>query len=329
MSVLRNDYKVVWFDRWERSIDEALQSLPEMDACPHALYRLLIENSGPCRKRTALVLARDEVLAVVGLRWQWQRWDPIMNWIVPGCPFPVRDGYFFKVLEALGVESKVALWRCESLLEHAEEQQIVRSFHRSPTHKLQLAGPVEEYWKKSGSFYKTVRNIRNRCKDYVLEVNPVGAAEWTIKHWGGKWQLTPDAQFNDLSDRLIVARYLEEEGQYFTIMLLADGEPVAGFSSLVHRNDLVCQYNYRLPEHDKAGVGVYIYDRVAHWAKDAGFAVMDIGGGHDYKDRWAPLDGEKMEIDICPEWDYRLKQASSLLGRIKSKVANLVRSNGE
>ena len=50
-----NGLKVSWFDKWHSALDEALQNLPELDVCSHELYRLLIENPAPARKKVALV----------------------------------------------------------------------------------------------------------------------------------------------------------------------------------------------------------------------------------------------------------------------------------
>ena len=47
--------KVSWFDSWHPALDEALQVLPEDKTYPHELYRLIIQNSGSAKKKTALV----------------------------------------------------------------------------------------------------------------------------------------------------------------------------------------------------------------------------------------------------------------------------------
>jgi hypothetical protein len=43
--------EVTWFNGWHPALDEALQSLPENDACPHELFRLLVQTSSSAPKR--------------------------------------------------------------------------------------------------------------------------------------------------------------------------------------------------------------------------------------------------------------------------------------
>ena len=56
----RHGLRVRWFDTWCSTLDDALQALPEMESCPHELFRLLMLNPSPTRKRAALITDRDD-----------------------------------------------------------------------------------------------------------------------------------------------------------------------------------------------------------------------------------------------------------------------------
>ncbi len=101
-----NGLRVKWFDSWHPVLDEALASLPETSACPHELYRQLVQNPGSMRKRTALITERGQPAAVVGLRQRGRHsWEPVTQWIIPGAIFPAKPGYWIPALEALGIDA--------------------------------------------------------------------------------------------------------------------------------------------------------------------------------------------------------------------------------
>jgi hypothetical protein len=312
--------KVSWFDRWHPALDEALQELPEKDNCPHELYRLVIQNPNSVPKRTALITERGMPVAVASMRQTGRRsWEPVTQWMIPGLVFPAQPEYLIPALEALGVDIWVAWWRMEVPPRPSRQMRYLES---TPTYRMRCSDDFEAYWRQTKQ-WKTVKNKRNRCQDFVLAVNSAGAAEWTIRHWEAKWRDNPQVESPSLSDTLIVAKYLENRGKYHTLTLLDQDRPIAGATLSVHHNDLVAGVIYREPDYDWHGVGIHMIDLTFSWAAEGGFETMDLGGGHDYKERWAPQEGERWWFNICPESLHRAKQVVNLAHKVRGKVANL------
>jgi CelD/BcsL family acetyltransferase involved in cellulose biosynthesis len=95
----------------------------------------------------------------------------------------------------------------------------------------------------------------------------------------------------------------------------------------VHHNDLVAGVIYREPEYDWYGVGVRLIDLVFSFAAEKGFETMDLGGGHDYKQKWAPQEGERWQFNVCPEYLYRAKQVVNWGRTVRQKVTDWVHSS--
>jgi len=100
---LNRGLHVAWYDGWCTVLDNALRELPEMENCPHELFRLTMQSPSSTRKRTALVTEGDGAVAVVGLRQEGKHWVPLMQGIVPGAIAPARDGFLSRSLRALRV----------------------------------------------------------------------------------------------------------------------------------------------------------------------------------------------------------------------------------
>jgi hypothetical protein len=299
-----NGLKVTWFGGWHSALDDALQSLPELDACPHELFRLLVQNPVPSRKRTALISDHGTPVAVVGLRQKGRiSWEPVMQWIIPGEPFPYRPGYLMRVFEVLNREIWVAWWRANN----PPRSQLIRSLESTPTYRMSCHEDIEQYWRDNG-YFKTIRRVRNRCKDYVTRINESGSAEWTIKGWEEKWRSDPARVDPSLSDRILAAKYLEALGRYYTITLFDQDVLIGGATMTVHRNDLVAGVLYNDPQYRRNGIGDRLIDLSFSFAIEKGFETFDIGGGHEYKKNWAKQDGERWWFHVCPEPLYRFKE---------------------
>jgi GNAT superfamily N-acetyltransferase len=314
-----NGLKVDWFDGWHPILDEALQSLPEMETCPHELFRLLIENPGPARKRSALVTERGVPVAVVGLRQRGRySWEPVTQWITPGAVFPAKPGYLMSALESLRIEVWVAWWRMAS---PPPASQLMRYLESTPTYRLSCSGDCERYWRETGHF-KTIRRIRNRCRNYTLAINAPGSAEWTIRNWEAKWRPDPATVDPSLTDRIIAANYLEGQGRYYTLTLLDGDVRIGGATMTVHHGDAVAGVLHRDLEYRRQGVGDRLIDLSFTFAAERGFETFDIGGGHHYKSHWARQEGERWWFNICPEPLYGVKQTLNWARRLRGKASS-------
>jgi GNAT superfamily N-acetyltransferase len=191
----------------------------------------------------------------------------------------------------------------------------------TPVYQMRCSEDFEEYWRQSGH-WNTVQRSRKRCRDFSFAVNKPGAAEWIIKNWGPTWEQKPIV----MQDSILVAKYLETQGLHYSFILHDQDKPVAAHTFMLQGNDLVWAITYRDPAYDSYGVGTRLMDLAFHWAKDAGFKTIDLGGRHDYKIRWAPKASELWLFNVCPEPIFRVKQAIDLARRASRKVTNWIQN---
>lgn len=312
---------VKWFDRWHSALDEALQALPEHDCCPHELYAMVARNPASARKRTALVTERGMPVAVACLRQvSRDQWEPVTQWLVPGMVFPAQNGYLMPALQALRSDIRVAWWRMN------EPPPVVRGMSTpipTPVYRMSCSEDFELYWRKTKHF-KTVQNKRNRCRDFSHAINTLGSARWVITNWHARWYEPSVDENGSLSDRILVAEYLETIGKHYTVMLFDGSKPIAGATNTVHGSDLVAGVIHRETEYDWFGVGDRVIDLVFSFAAERGFSILDIGGGHSYKKHWAPQQGERWSFNICPaekrlaKWIYN--HGSALRHKIRGEL---------
>lgn len=297
--------RVMWFEGWHPALDEALRTLPEAESCPHELYRLLVQNPTPSRKRIALITEQGRPVALVALRQRYGLpWEPVTQWLIPGLVFPACSGFTAKALEALGMELRVAWWR---MAVPPPQSRWVRYSESTPTYRFPCSGDFEHYWRETGHF-KDIRNKRNRCRNFTVTVNLPGATEWVMKNWETTWFNAIERLDSSLADRIVAAQYLEAQNKHYTFLLSDQGDPIGGATAIVHGNTLVAGVIYRAPEYEKYGIGIRLIDLIFSFAAETGFDWIDIGGGQEYKKRWAPQDGEHWHFTLCPEPLYQLRQ---------------------
>jgi hypothetical protein len=318
-----HEFKIKFYDDWQPELDEALQSLPETDIFPHELFRMLMRMAEPKKRRIFLVTERGVPIALVGLRNRSGYWEPVTQWIVPGVLFPVKEDYIARVLTrvlpSLGLEIRVAWWRWET---PPPQNGVIKGVHSNPTHRMRLSEDFENYWQKSKNFGKNIRVYRKRCKDFFLKVNLPGATEWTIRKAEAKWRPQGIIATPDLAERLLVTEYLEKKGLHYTLSLHDHDTPVAGAAFILHRHDVVGHTIFRDPNYNWHGAMTHLINLSFHWAREMGFEKIDIGGSFDYKEKWAPEDGEKWEFEICPGYIYLKKRTLRLLRRGWKKLSS-------
>lgn len=104
---LNRGLHVKWFDEWHTMLDNALRELPQMENCPHELFRRTLQSPSSAQKRIALVVDGIRPVAVVGLRVEGKHWVPVMQGIVPGAIAPAREGYFPRAIRTLRVDVRM------------------------------------------------------------------------------------------------------------------------------------------------------------------------------------------------------------------------------
>jgi hypothetical protein len=298
------------FDVWKPELDEVLRGLPEGDSCPHELFTMLCTNPGPTEKKLILVEERGEPIALACFRDIGEYCVPVTHYIVPGFLFPVKEGCIEKVLGCIGFTTQVAWWRFRNPPPH---KGWVRNIKEMPTYGMRCSENFEEFWSKT-SLLRNVRNTRRRCEGFTLRVNVPDVTEWIVRSWGEKWRPPGATEMVDLRDRILAATYLLKHGSYYSLALFDGTQIAAGGNLIVHRNEVVAQYNYRNPQYDKQGVMTRHIDMTFAWAREMGFEGLDLGGSQDYKTRWAPENGKKWEFVTHPP-------SAVLVGKARKTVA--------
>ena len=287
---------------------DALEALPEDEDFPHELIRLLAQPRGGRRKTIWLLTQGGEPIAVAPLRQQSAfSWQPITQYILPGIVIPAAHGKLYPALGAVGHTLHIALWGVNCDL---PSSSLVRELSTTVTHRMSCAGDFEAYW-KSTDIWRSLRSAKNKSTHLTLRENAPGASEWIISSWAKKWGIAED----ETQDRILAAQFLEKRGKHFSLTLFDGDRPVAGQTCLSHRGEMIAQCLYR--ENDSNSLGNRIIHLTFCWAKEKGFRAIDIGGGYDYKRKFAPPAGEEHAFVVAPRWRYATEQA---LRGIKRRV---------
>lgn len=310
--------RVKWFDAWSGELDEALSVLPEMDNCPHDLFKLLATMPRDNAKRVALC-SRDGVPAAVLAMRQLKgvRWESVMQWLTPGPPAPAEPDALVDAFAALNLEVPVGWWRMAA---PSQDHRMIRDMEKRAVHRLTLDKDPEIYWRET-NYLRHIKNTRNRCQKLTSRVNAPGAAEWVLRNWRKKW--SGDDVDPSLEDRILLTRRLEEMGKHFTVTLHDGDDFIAGGTCQVHKDDMVAGAIYFEPSYKKFNPGVRVIDLTFELAQERGLKGFDMGGGHDYKKSWAPIDGVQHRFMIEPPHLYYARRARHIADRISRKITNL------
>ncbi len=291
----RSGTKRISFGSWSGALDDALQIIPEDEDYPHALIKLLAEQRAGRRKKICLVTRDGSPIAIAPLRKANAFvWQPVTQYILPGIVIPAVRGELSAALDSLGLNIRVALWRTEF---GPPSGPRVRDVTRTVTYGMKCSEDFEAYWKKR-NVWRYLRSAQTKWGHLTLTVNAPGAAEWIISNWARKWGVLED----EAEDRIIAAKFLEARGQHYALLLCDGDQKVAGVTSLIHRGDMIGQSIYRQSE--DGNLGNHLIHLAFRWAREQGFNAVDIGGGHDYKRRFAPPGGERYEFTVSPFWRY-------------------------
>jgi len=310
----RHGLRVRWFDRWCSTLDDALQALPEMESCPHELFRLLMLNPSPTRKRAALVSDRDGPVSIIGLRRRKQYWQLVTQWITPDAFAPARAGSLVGALAALGVHVRIPGWQGP-----LPASRLVRDVTAVPVNKVDLKSDFQGYWRGSGQ-WDFIRKAQRRTEGFAFVVDGDGAAEWTIRRWADKWRDDEHEETVVASDLLVSAGYYQSMGQHHSFLLMDGETPVAGATCFVHGDELISGVFFREREYDRNGVGTRLIELLVEWAAAQGYAKLDLGGWDAYKARWGRQDGTEWWFSICP-LPQRLAQEALWWSKGKFRIA--------
>lgn len=309
---------VRWFRSWHPELDAALAVLPEMETCPHELFRALATNTTAVRKVLALVLEDGTPLALFALRRRNRHWEPVGELAVPDALAPAQPGRLFDALSALGVYVRIPDWG-----RPIPPAADVRELAYFSTYRVSTSADFDALWRELRNTDR-VRKARNRCTrlgDIEFEIDNPAAASWTIGNWGRKWS-RPYADIRALArDMQVAAQFLTPRGQYHSFRLLHRGEPVAGTNWFVHGNTLVAHCSYRDPAYDAFGVGVRLDELFFRWSAASRYKTIDIGGEFEYKARWAKEGGVHANFSVMPPHLAIAKSSLEAARRLARRMA--------
>ncbi|TPI81974.1 GNAT family N-acetyltransferase [Mesorhizobium sp. B2-8-9] len=291
-NAVRQKPRVTWFRQWNTDLDDALSRLPESDACPHKLFQLLATGSTGNRKLIALVHDKGAPVAIAALRrTQDARWVPVTHYVVPGFVLPSQPGRLLDAVASLGVTVDLGFWRSER---EPPSHEAIRLLWSEPSFGMETSDDFEAYWRKTGKLY-AIRGARKKCSGFSLAMNQPGAARTIIMEWGKAWGVDK----GELADRITAAEYLEREGRHISLMLRDGDRQVGGANCFIHNNALVAGVYFRSREYEKQDIGTYILYLTFEVAQKLNLESVDLGGGHAYKQRFAPARGVKYETRVC------------------------------
>jgi hypothetical protein len=311
------------FRAWCRTLDEALAELPDDENWPNELYRLLIDAVAARRPRLVMWTENDVPVGLIALlRDPRGVWEPVTQWVLPAFVGPARPGRIRDLVTQLPFCSRIAWWRMQ---DPAPLGGYVRAKTESPTYILDLTSDLNAYWKQTGLGKRSLPRARQRCERMTLSVNAPGATEWVLKsadlHWRPAARKHPDRS----STTMVAAKYLAPLGKQQTFTLHDGDKCVAGDVAFVHRRELVATCAFRDRTYDHFGVGNRLMDLYSHWAKEQGYLAWDLGGGFDYKARWAPARGVKATLLVSPAVPYCTYRLRRTLARARDANVSRVR----
>ncbi len=302
---------VAQFDSWNEELDEALAVLPEMANAPHELYRLIARSKNGPRKRFVLASHDGAPVAIVGLRQIRRHWEQLGCGSMPGTTLPAVPGYEMPALAATGLDVWMNL-----LDEPPAPHDGVRLSYSIPAYRMDCADDEEAYWRETG-FLRFVKAARRTAKKYQVEVDAPGTAAWTVNGWARRWQ---NHETDVAPDQIIAADYYLAHGRYHTFRMTLNGETIAGYTLFVDNGRLTGQSTFFDEKYRSDGVGTFLLDYVFKWAREAGYRQIDLGGGHGYKAKWAPENGEIWTYNVCPQSVHLRRQAMQWVKRTGSRL---------
>lgn len=304
LSGIGQAWHIRWFGAWHDELDEVLREPLDFGGYPPELWRLLAHNRGQTPKKTVLITDHDMPVALAVLRHRGHHWEPATQYVLPGVVMPARTGCLLSALTRLDVDLEVAWWRMSA---PPPAHPWIRQCAPTSTHRLRLTDDIEQFWRNSGKM-KDIRLARNRCQSLNFTVDAPGAAEWIIRKWAEKWSHGGTALMEEVDDRVVAANFLAAHGLHHALLLCDGDKPVAGATLTIHGKNVVAGVIYRDPEYDRLNVNTRLIDWSFQWALEAGYATYDIGGGHEYKHQWAPCEGERWQLRICPPLLFDVEQ---------------------
>jgi len=292
------------FDRWTAPLDTAWGLLPDHPYWPKTLYRRLIEAPTNANRRFVLWERQSEPVGLVALVKESSSlsWQPVTQWILPGFLGLGEPALLESLCLNLVFPTRFGWWRMPHLPVAGGR---VRKVTTEPTYRLPCSMDFDRFWSQSG-LMSDLRRAARRARHLELRCNAPGAARWIIINSERQWREPHRPVAEGLQRSLAAADFLSEQHR-LVVHTLQDGDRfVAGDIGLIHGDSLVGTQTFLDREYRKIGAGNLTFEATFRWAKREGLREVDLGGGFEYKRRWAPQEGSKARVLVSgyPQYLY-------------------------
>jgi GNAT superfamily N-acetyltransferase len=240
-------------------------------------------------------------VAVVGVRRRSRHWELATRGVVAYCAMPALPKFLYPALAALRVD----LWVYYQ--NRPPPDRFAQTVDTMQTYRLDCKTDFEAHWKQTG-LIRSIKRSRRLAERFTFEVDAPGSAAWAIRDWAAKWKHSPASV--SAPDFLVAAEYLQARKLLHSFWLLDESTPVAGRIMYVDGDDLVLACTSYLEEYRQLGVGVRLFEQSSQWAARAGYATINLGGGHDYKAQWAPQGETIWTFNVAPNYVYLAKRVA-------------------
>lgn len=290
------------FDHWAAPLDTAWDLLPEHPHWPKTLYRRLIDAPTNASRRFVLWERHSEPVGLLALVREHASpvWQPVTQWIVPGFLGLGEPRLLESLCLGLNFATRFAWWRMPRLPQSGGN---VRAVEAEPTFRLPCSTDFDQFWRKTG-LLRDLRRASRRSRHLELRCNADGAARWIITGSERTWREACHPAAENLQRSLDAAEFLAGCQRLVAFTLQDHDQFVAGDISIIHGDSLVSTHTFRNREYNKMGAGNLVLEAVFRWGKSAGLREIDLGGGFDYKRRWALQDGTKARVLVSGYSQY-------------------------
>lgn len=281
--------KIRWSSEWNGEFDEALNVLPELDECPHDLYRQLLA-SGSVPKLHALVTENGEPTTIVSLRRCLRHWETVTYQCIPKVVLPaVSPAALGRALNALGLEVRVPAGIGPEIAELNARQSWSYEWYQ-----VRLQEDYEEHWRKKKRMY-TIRRARARCAEMDIRIDGEGDLEWVVQQWREQWKDDPGQEVVATEDRLRLWSALmrapsQAKLNIHTIVMHNGTQRVAGLVLTSMGDETMLQCGGRDPNFDDSYTAAAMHLAVIDWSANNGFKTLDMSGGA-WKRHWGVVGG--------------------------------------
>jgi hypothetical protein len=267
--------RVEWASEWSAQHDRALDELALGDEATR--WAQILGQPTGARKCHAVVRVDGELVGVVTLRRRPGFWEPVSAQCLPGTPIACRDEHLGRVLRGLGVEVRIgSLFTDPAPLDPTSAYSYER-------YGADLRGDYEAFW--PGDLFRA----RKKAVGLEARADHAGDLAWIIDRWEEFWREHPNDEVAAAQDRRNLWPELQREGHVHTVVMHDAGTPAAGCVLVCFDGVAKFDCTGRDPSFDRRRAGIRALDASFAWAAGAGYEVLDVGGGGEYKSVWGPV----------------------------------------